>query len=326
MKKAILLGILLIGVILGYSASFFTGGEQDTITPAEAKAKTKQFVNNNLIPPQSDQEASIKNVEEKSGLYKVMVNVGGQEIESYLTRDGKTFFPQGMATEKNNDQQESGDTQASQKKATVDTKQETPSVKLFTMSYCPYGTQMEKALLPVQKKLGEKVDFDLQFVDYAMHGKKELDENLRQHCIEQEQPSKLMPYLECFLANKDAEKCTEQVGLNTSQIDSCVENTDEEYKVTEKYNDKSTYRGQYPVFDVNKEGNEKYDVSGSPTVVINGEKVQAPRNPDALLATICSGFEDKPEECSAQLSTQSPSPGFGTGQQQGGGSTSASCQ
>lgn len=325
MKKVILLGVLLVGVFVGYSISIFTGDDQKTINKAEAKEKAEQFINDNLVPPDSDQQATVKNIQKEEGLYKVSVEVGGQEIQSYLTPNGDTFFPQAMSmNQEGTKNKEDNSSQGQQRKTTVDTKKETPTVKLFTMSYCPYGTQMEKAMLPVKEKLGDKIDFDLQFVDYAMHGKKELDENLRQHCIEQEQPSKLTGYLDCFLENKDSEKCIEEVGVDTSSINSCIGATDEEYQVTEKYNDKSTYQGNYPVFDVNKSENEEYGVSGSPTVVINGEKIKVSRQPNALLDTICSAFKEKPDECSGQLSSRPPSPGFGSGQ--GGGSNSGSCQ
>lgn len=325
MKKAILLGVLLVGVGVGYSFSALTGDSQETINKAEAKEEAEQFINDNLIPPDSDQEAKVKNIQKENGLYKVAVEVGGQEIQSYLTPNGETFFPQAMDTDGEDSGDEGDDSsQGEEQKASVNTKKETPVVELFAMSYCPYGTQMEKAILPVVEKLGDKIDFDLQFVDYAMHDKKELDENLRQHCIEQEQPSKLTSYLDCFLMNKDAEKCMNEEGVDTSRIESCVQETDQEYKVTEKYNDKSTYKGSYPVFGVNKEANEEYNVSGSPTLVINGEKIKAARQPNALLSTICSGFQDKPEECSAQLSSQSPAPGFGAGQ--AGNASSGNCE
>ena len=73
-------------------------------------------------------------------------------------------------------------------------KRETPEVDLFVMAYCPYGTQTEKAFLPVLELLGDKIDFNLRFVYYAMHGKKELDEQLRQYCIQKEQKSKKRTY------------------------------------------------------------------------------------------------------------------------------------
>ena len=52
------------------------------------------------------------------------------------------------------------------------------------MSHCPYGTQMEKALLPVIETLGaNNVNFELKFNTYAMHDKVELDEQLTQYCV-----------------------------------------------------------------------------------------------------------------------------------------------
>ena len=38
--------------------------------------------------------------------------------------------------------------------------------------------------------LKDKIDFELKFVYYAMHGEEEIDEQLRQHCIETEQNGK----------------------------------------------------------------------------------------------------------------------------------------
>jgi len=67
--------------------------------------------------------------------------------------------------------------------AEVTNKTDKPEVELFVMSYCPYGTQMEKGILPAFDTLGDTVDAELKFVDYAMHGEKEVKENLRQYCI-----------------------------------------------------------------------------------------------------------------------------------------------
>ncbi len=45
------------------------------------------------------------------------------------------------------------------------------------MSYCPYGTQAEKGILPVVALLGDKIDFKLRTVHYVLHGDKEDLEN-----------------------------------------------------------------------------------------------------------------------------------------------------
>jgi protein-disulfide isomerase len=324
MKKTILLGLLLLGVAIGYSWSIIMGDSGDVISKAEAKMVSESFINENLIPPDSDQKAKVESVTEENNLYLVSVDLGGQKIDSYITKDGKKFFPQAMNMEKKENESkeaDSGQNDRQQQKVTVNTKKETPTVDLFVMSYCPYGTQMQKAILPAVETLGERIDFNLQFVDYLMHGEKEMDENLNQYCIQKEQPEKLFAYLDCFLKTEESKSCMEQTGVDSAKIDSCIEATDQEYKVTEKFNSKD--QGNYPPFDVNKEANEKYEVGGSPTLVINGEKLQPSRTPNALLATICSGFENKPAECDQQLSSSSPSPGFGTAQS--GADSSASC-
>jgi hypothetical protein len=51
-------------------------------------------------------------------------------------------------------------------------KREKPDVDVFVMSYCPFGTQIEKGLLPVWDLLGDKINLNIRFVDYAMHGKR----------------------------------------------------------------------------------------------------------------------------------------------------------
>ncbi len=328
MNKALLFGLLLVGVIIGYTGAIISNGDSETINSAKVKRKAEQFVNQNLVPPNSDKKAEIKKVVEEGGLYKVSLNLSGKTIESYITKDGKTFFPQGMDIDKinsenKNDSSSQKSNQNSQRKKTVNTKKDTPLVELFVMSYCPYGTQMEKAILPAVKALGDNIDFDLQFVDYLMHSKKELNENLRQHCIEKNQPTKLNVYLSCFLESGQSEKCLSETGVDSNLLESCTEQIDNKYKITEKFNDKSTYQNGYPVFNVNKTANDKYGVSGSPTLVINGEVIKPSRTSNALLRTICSGFDQEPEECSEKLSTTPPSPGFGSGE---GSNSGGSCK
>ena len=59
--------------------------------------------------------------------------------------------------------------------------------------------------------------------------------------------------------------------------------------------------------------NSKYGVKGSPSLVINGTNSSSARDSANLLKAICAGFEEAPEECSTQLSSDTPSPGFGSG-------------
>ncbi|OGF25237.1 hypothetical protein A2331_06015 [Candidatus Falkowbacteria bacterium RIFOXYB2_FULL_34_18] len=317
MKKTIILGLALSLIISGCSL----GNKQKNkdITLEEARVLTAKFINENLM--QAGKEVSIKEATEDGGMYKIIVNIpggqdgAGQEIESYLSKDGKKFFPSVMDIEeiakktKENQQQQTA-TQA-QTAATV-AKAQKPKVELFVMSHCPYGTQIEKGIIPAIEKLGDNVDFVLEFCDYAMHGKKELDEQLVQHCIQKNEKDKLFTYLKCFLEAGDGEGCLTTAKINKTKLNSCVTATDKEFKVTELFNDKSTWSGgQFPQFNVYKEAANRYGVQGSPGLVINGVKVQSGRDSASLLKVICSGFENAPKECEDVLSSASPSPGFG---------------
>jgi glutaredoxin len=193
------------------------------------------------------------------------------------------------------------------------TKSDKPKVEVFVMSYCPYGTQIEKGIIPVVELLKDKIDFSLKFVYYAMHGQKEIDENTRQYCIEKEQSTKLIPYLTCFLQASDSAGCLKSASIDSTKLDACVKAADAQFSITKNFADNSTWlSGKYPKYDVYAAENTKYGVKGSPTLVINGAQAASARDPASLLKTICSAFNKAPSECSQTLSSASPGAGFGT--------------
>lgn len=191
-------------------------------------------------------------------------------------------------------------------------KLEKPEVELFVMSHCPFGTQIEKGILPVLELLGDKIDYSIKFCTYAMHDKEELDEQTLQYCIQKDHKDKYIAYLKCFLKEGKTDECTEEAEIDKKALELCTKAADEQYKITESYNDKSTWlNGRFPIFDIDKESNEKYDIHGSPGFVVNGVIAQAGRDAASLLDAICTGFKDKPEECEEELPAETPSPGFG---------------
>ena len=323
-KKLLVVGLLALALIA--SALFFLqknnvdskNGEVLSVEVETSKEKIEAFINENLMPQGSS--VTIKEFTEDENykdLYKVVVDIGnGQDpIDSYLTKDGKFFFPQVIDIEEMENKKREAEEQASAEKAKMVTemeKNDKPKVEIYVMSHCPYGTQIEKGMLPVLETLGDKIDFELKFCTYAMHGEKELQEQLRQYCIQKEEPGKLKSFLQCFLEADESDKCVAEVGINSSKLASCVAATDKEYKVMESFNDESTWlNGRFPIFDVHKEDNEKYEVAGSPGMVVNGKKVESGRDSKSLLEIICSGFNEQPEECKTELSSTPPSPGFG---------------
>ncbi len=329
MKKAIILSLFVVLILTGCTSK----SAMTILEPEEAKAKAEEFIKEELEKVGAvDTVIEIKEITEDSGNYKLAVSLDNkgqkQEVESYISKDGTKFFPQFYDLEKAKEEGEVEGEESTPEPikpmATLTQKQDKPTVELFVMSHCPYGTQMEKAILPALDVLGDKIDFELKFCDYAMHGEKELDEQLTQYCIQKEQKDKLSYYLKCFLGSEDTDGCLVQSKVDTGKLKTCIASADKEFKVKEMFADKSTWlNGRFPVFNTNKEAVEKYDVAGSPTLVINGEKISTSRDANSILKTICSGFNTAPGECNVPISDETPAPGFGYGGT--GADTDASC-
>lgn len=176
-------------------------------------------------------------------------------------------------------------------------KQDVPTVDLFVMSYCPYGTQTQKAMLPVVDLLQDKIDFNLRFVHYIMHGEEEREENLRQYCIQENQEEKLVDYLYCFLEDGNSTRCIQETNLDQSSLETCMENTD---------------TGEGTAFTLDAELSQQYGIGGSPGLVVNGITAPSvPRNPAGLLDVVCNAFTEKPDECNEQLSSTNQKTMFG---------------
>ncbi len=269
----------------------------------EVKANVEKFVNTILM--KQGTKATVKEITEEYYFFKITLDIGKKDaVTTYLTKDGKQFIPQIIEIDEEMDKYTEDHTV---------NKADKPKVELFVMSYCPYGTQIEKGIIPVIETLGKDIDFELKFCNYAMHDKKELDEQLREYCIQKQYPDKLIDYLKCFLKDGKSAQCIEEVNIDSVKLGNCIKMTDEEYKVTEKYNDKSSWlSGKFPVFDIYKEDNDKYGIAGSPALVINGKEMPSDRDSKSLFELICSGFNNPPKECNKKkFPSTVPSPGFG---------------
>lgn len=308
--STIVLAIITIIFVVGDLSGGITGGAVGTVN---SDAIGKKIVD--LINSRSTEQVELVGVEKDSGLYKVTFSTSQGDSSVYVTQDGKNII-NGLIPMATVEAAASGNDTGSDTTASTEIpKNDRPKVELFVMSMCPYGTQAEKGLIPVLEALGDKVDFDLRFVSYAMHGKDEVDENTVQYCVQKEESAKFYDYLRCYLKTSDKadwNACLTEVGINKAKITSCVSAADKEFKITELFNDKATWSGgRYPQYNVDKELNSKYGVQGSPTLVINGVEASSARDSASYLRMICSAFNTAPEECSTELSSSAPSPGFG---------------
>jgi hypothetical protein len=328
---------LLIGILVGLVVAGLAALSAYALTNAKSKAswspvadiekKSSEFINTKLL--QGSGSATAKVVGKEGDLYRLEVLYNGQKIESFMSKDGKRFFPQSYSLSESSTKDagvKSSKPSTEPVADNVEKKSDKPAVELFVMSHCPYGTQIEKGIVPVVEALGNKIDFKLKFTDYAMHGEKELKEQLSQYCIQKEQPTKLLAYLKAFLKDGDSTASISQSGVDKAKLSACVDKTDKEFSVLKDFNAKSGFKGNFPGFGIFKADNTKYGVSGSPTLIINGVKSQSARDSKSLLKSICSAFNNQPEECKAQLSGDAPAPGFGTGVAASGNANAGGCQ
>lgn len=92
-------GILIVGVVL-----FINQGrnnrEPQSLSAQEIQQvaeKTVDFINENLLGRQIT--ASLINAVEEYGLIKLKIEIEGNEIDSYVSKDGKIFFPEAINLE-----------------------------------------------------------------------------------------------------------------------------------------------------------------------------------------------------------------------------------
>jgi len=298
-----ILGVLLIVSIFTSGFGGITGAA--IMSEEEAVEKAITYINENMVQPGAT--AELKEAKKENGLYAFKIELSGKEYDSYVTTDGRMLFTVSAV-----DLDKLPEAPAPAAAPADMQKSAKPEVEIFVMSHCPFGTQIEKGIIPVVKLLGDKIDFKLRFVNYAMHGEKEVTEQTNQYCIAEEQNSKLIPYLECFLADGDTDRCLTEAKIDKAKLDACVAKADKEFSLTKNLEDKESWlNGRFPKFAIHDELNVKYGVTGSPGLVINGAKVSSARSPAALLTTICNAFEDTPSECDETLDEANPAAGFG---------------
>ncbi len=306
-------------VLLIIAYLLFGGVITGKASKGQVGEKTVEFLNSYFTENGATGEVELIDVEEDSGLYKINMLYNSEEMSVYVTKDGKYIIPSQALSPLSSEEQ----IEQTEEQTTEIAKSDKPKVELFVMSHCPYGTQAEKGIIPAIELLKDKIDFELKFVYYAMHGETEVKEELNQYCIQKEQNDKFLTYLKCFLKEGNGESCLSEAKIDKAKLTSCTEKADAEFDITKNFEDESTYlSGRFPLFNINKEDNEKYSVGGSPTLIINGVQAESGRDSASYLNAICSAFNTAPEECSEKLSSTAYQAGFGYDE---GSASEASC-
>ena len=154
----------------------------------------------------------------------------------------------------------------------------------------------------------------------AMHGEFEQIESFRQLCIEKIYGrDKLFSYLKAFDESTEIGACSGDADC----LKSLVNEIYGDLKIDESDVNDCMDKDAQVLYDEQGSRATELGISGSPTFVINGAKVQVARTPSAIKETVCNAFTTAPDECNQTVSSSSVSAGFGASASTSG--SSASC-
>lgn len=93
-KNSIFIVVFLLLVFGSYAYSYWKETSVKTVSVNETVVKDTldKFIKGNMVQPGTD--VKITDFKLEGDLYKLTVSVGGKDIISYATKDGKKFFPQ----------------------------------------------------------------------------------------------------------------------------------------------------------------------------------------------------------------------------------------
>lgn len=299
-RNTILVSVAIIGVVITGGLIFANSNQGLTLPNFFGLSNKKvgqaavDYINNNQL---ASTPATLVSVSEVSGLIKVKIKIGTSEFDSYATKDGKLLFPQAFEM---NLTKETTASNNSVKTAEAVTKTDSPMLEAYVVARCPYGLQMQRAMADAVKNMPELGQY--MKVIYmgevsgntitSMHGDAEAQENLRQICIREEQPTKYWNYVACQMKGSGLEKsCETSTGVDSAKLSTCISTPSKGVAYAQKD------------FDLNT----KYNVSGSPTLILNGAQADESgfggRSSDGVKSMICAGFNTQAGFCSTKLNT-----------------------
>jgi predicted DsbA family dithiol-disulfide isomerase len=182
---------------------------------------------------------------------------------------------------------------AGQAKGSGKAKADAAKLEMFIMSQCPYGVQVENAVAPVKKQLGDKLDLSIHYIGdgdksnlQSMHGPAEVKGDITQLCVNKLAAAKSLDFITCQNKNPRAidtnwKDCAKEVGVDEAKISKCADGDEGKALLVASF-----------------EEAKKRGASGSPTMFLNGKPYEGGRKSRDFLRAACDTFEkDKPEAC-----------------------------
>jgi glutaredoxin len=306
-SRRMMTGAIIIAVIIALVAIILAAGNPGApaaVSPQDCANTVISYVNTYLV--QGNSTVAFTSVAEKNGVYEIATRYQGREFNLYATRDCSLLF---TSTYNLKGSEPSAGATPSPTVPPEPVKSARPTVDLYVMAFCPYGTQAENAMEPVVGLLGSKINITVRYIASvqgttidsisSLHGPAEAKEDLRQLCIAKYYPSQLWPYLTDYNPN-----CVPLI-QNAAGLDACAENATRKLGIDNQKIETCATGGEGLALLKADEGfTAEHQVTVSPTLIINGQIYSGARTPDAYRQAICAHFDTPPAECSVSLSSQ----------------------
>ena len=159
------------------------------------------------------------------------------------------------------------------------------NVEFYVMSQCPYGTQVEDAFYPVLEKMGEAINFQLNYIlsepspgqFQSLHGQKEVKGNIVQLCAMKYYSDDYLYMKFIVCQNEDAanvdtnwEVCAKENNMDVNKLKSCLEG-DEGTTLLRESMQRTLVKG----------------ATASPTIFINDMPYQSQRDSLSFQRAVC---------------------------------------
>lgn len=170
MKYILSIAVIISGLVIAGTIIFFSPQEEEqisseTLSTEEAGEEAMSFINEVML--QGQLTASLLDVSEEYGLYRLDLSIDGQDYSSYITKDGKFFFAEKIDIEEAKSFMEEGT--ASAPLPDVDLEGfvsclEEENFVIYGEASCPYCQEVVETLggknvaAPVYVECSEEVD------------------------------------------------------------------------------------------------------------------------------------------------------------------------
>lgn len=292
-KNSIFAGLAILAVIVTLVLIFinFGSGNIPSFIFNSSKEKiTKEaidYLNQSVLQP--GQVATLGDITEESGVIKFQVNIGGNSYESYVTKDGKLFFPKaysltGQTSQENQQAGQVGFNQIKTEGEPFIGKDDAPAVMVYWFDYqCPFCKRHEQTVMKeLIKEYVNSGKLKIVFKDYQFLGPDSITAGLAASAVWEIASNKFFEWHKAMFEKQDDENSgwgkkldilalTKSLGIDSLKVDQLMTQKASEYQ-KEMDEDKAEGTG--------------FGIDGTPGTIIGKQLISGAQSYDSFKSAI----------------------------------------